>query len=373
MAPLRSITVTGFRSLRTLRVDNLTRVNLFVGTNNSGKTSLLEAVELLSGRSSPAVLLRGPGRREETAYTEVDEPSASDRSEVSVSHLFHGHSIGPGATFSIKSETAPRGFITCTIERSSEQSQSEQAELLIPPSFDRSIDALDEVPPLTIRIATEEPRESFQIPLTPRGGVTRSERRRFFSPAAVPAPVPVRFLSSDDPGRASIARLWDSVVLTPDEGRVVQALQIIEPTLERIATVGRDYGSEVFIKLAESSGRLPIGSMGDGVRRLLFLSLSLLRSAGGVLLVDEIDTGLHYSTMTKMWEIVVETALDLGCQVFAATHSLDCVRSIAALYERDPSIRDVVSLHRVERGSEATISYSAEEIATAARQNMELR
>ena len=222
---------------------------------------------------------------------------------------------------------------------------------------------------MAIRFHTDETREPVEIPLTLRGGLARSDSRRLGNSP----PVPIVFLGGDGPVRRRIATLWDSVVLTPDEARVVQVLQIIEPTLERIATVGREYDSEVFVKLTDSEGRFPIGSMGDGVRRLLILSLSLIRSAGGVLLVDEIDTGLHFSTMARMWEMVIETARELGVQVFATTHSLDCVRAIAALYERKHDTRDLVSLHRLERGAARTVSYSAEEIATAARQHMEIR
>ena len=52
------------------------------------------------------------------------------------------------------------------------------------------------------------------------------------------------------------------------------------------------------------SDRIPIGSMGDGIWRLLGLALALALTEGGILLVDEIDTGLHYSVMENMWKLV---------------------------------------------------------------------
>jgi hypothetical protein len=113
--------------------------------------------------------------------------------------------------------------------------------------------------------------------------------------------------------------------------------------------------------------------MGEGIKRLLALSLNLVSSAGGYLLVDEIDTGLHHSVMTRMWRLVVEVAQRLDVQVLATTHSLDCVRALAALYEESPDVRDLISLHRIERGAETSVPYSADEILAASQHQMELR
>ncbi|MFY0576805.1 AAA family ATPase [Cystobacter fuscus] len=127
------------------------------------------------------------------------------------------------------------------------------------------------------------------------------------------------------------------------------------------------------MKPQHSDLRVPIGSMGEGIKRLLVLAMSMAKSAGGYLLADEIDTGLHYSVMVKMWKLVVETARRLNIQVFATTHSLDCIQALAGLYESDPDVRDDISLHRIEKGAEASIRYSADEILAAARRQVEVR
>ena len=51
--------------------------------------------------------------------------------------------------------------------------------------------------------------------------------------------------------------------------------------------------------------------------RMLGLALALANAKGGVLLVDEIDTGLHYSIMGDMWRMVGKLAATLDVQVFA--------------------------------------------------------
>ena len=129
----------------------------------------------------------------------------------------------------------------------------------------------------------------------------------------------------------------------------------------------------MFVKYQHSDQRFPLGSMGEGIKRLLVLAMNLIQSAGGYLLVDEIDTGLHYSVMVKMWKLVIETARRLDIQVFATSHSLDCIQALAELYENEPDVRDDISLHRIQRGAEAGIRYSADEILAAARERIEVR
>ncbi len=78
------------------------------------------------------------------------------------------------------------------------------------------------------------------------------------------------------------------------------------------------------VKCTGVKSRIPIGSLGDGIWRMLGLILVLVRSQDGVVLIDEIDTGLHFTVLSNMWKLVYETAKRLNVQVFATTHSNDC-------------------------------------------------
>jgi hypothetical protein len=113
--------------------------------------------------------------------------------------------------------------------------------------------------------------------------------------------------------------------------------------------------------------------MGDGIWRLLGLALALARTEGGILLVDEIDTGLHYGVMEDMWKLVNETARKHNIQVFATTHSRDCYESLAAVCRDTVSVNSEVTIQRVERGKAKSTAYSEQEIIAAAKRGMEVR
>ena len=152
-------------------------------------------------------------------------------------------------------------------------------------------------------------------------------------------------------------------------------MQIIEPNIERIAFTSRDsrWPAAAWVKLRDDDHRIPLGSLGDGIRRLLALAIYVARASGGVLLVDEIDTGLHFSTLEQMWKFIVESAIRLDVQVFATSHSGDCLRALAWLESDMPELAQEVSVHRVERGYSNSERYSANDIEVAIRHDIEVR
>jgi AAA15 family ATPase/GTPase len=113
--------------------------------------------------------------------------------------------------------------------------------------------------------------------------------------------------------------------------------------------------------------------MGDGIWRILGLILALVNVKDGVLLVDEIDTGLHYSVMLDMWKIVCQVAKRLNVQVFATTHNSDCWKSLAAVANSENALENGITIQRIEKGKPASIIFDEQEMAIAAERDIEVR
>ncbi len=118
---------------------------------------------------------------------------------------------------------------------------------------------------------------------------------------------------------------------------------------------------------------MPIGSMGDGMWRMLALAIAITQCQGGVLLVDEIDTGLHYSAMSQMWKLISNAASELDVQVFATTHSYDCVYSLAQICYGQSDRRNGVTVQRIDPGKTKAVPYDEDEITVAANREIEVR
>ena len=114
--------------------------------------------------------------------------------------------------------------------------------------------------------------------------------------------------------------------------------------------------------------------MGDGMKRVLGIVASLVSVESGILLVDEIDTGLHHEVLTDMWKIIFTTAATIGTQVFATTHSWDCVRAFHRAMQELPGEQPGL-LIRLERNGDQieTITYAPDELAIAVKQGIEVR
>ncbi len=187
---------------------------------------------------------------------------------------------------------------------------------------------------------------------------------------------PVQFVSTAGIPARDLSGLWDEVQLGGDETLVVDMLKAVDPSIEDVrslassATGGPREG--FVVRCANESRRLPLGSMGDGVWRMLTLAVVLARCKGGMLLVDEIDTGLHHTVMSDMWRLVYEAAKRLDIQVFATTQSEDCVYSLASICRDDEAASDV-TIQRIEPERATSVAYSEAEIRSAAEHRIEVR
>jgi len=350
-----------FRGFSSYSLGDLTRINLLVGKNNAGKTSILEAIEILSHGGRPSSLLRSPSRRGEVT-SESREPGI--RAEYDIRYLFHQHRIREGSTFEIQAnKELESSAIRCIIRRP--ESEIEQLEL-----------SEQDEPSMRYELYVTGPEnEKGSIIEISTEGILASDFRRGSIPYAQVAPTAAVFLGTEGAGLNILQKMWDDIVLTSEEERVIEALQIIEPNVERLAFTSGSarLSSMAWIKLKNNEERVPLGSLGDGIRRLLSLAIYSARAQGGILLIDEIDTGLHYSTLVLMWRFIIEIALRLDIQVFATTHSGDCLRALAWLNEEDQDYDDIISVYRVDRSSEQATRYSASEIELAERHQIEVR
>lgn len=113
--------------------------------------------------------------------------------------------------------------------------------------------------------------------------------------------------------------------------------------------------------------------MGDGMSRLLGLASAVVNARDGILLIDEIGTGLHYSIQSEMWRLVFENAKRFNVQVFATTHNDDCIRGFqkAAQSHEDEGV--LIRLYKGKNGDVKGTLYDEEDLAVAVEHDVEVR
>lgn len=380
---LRTITIEGFRGLKSLRLAGLGRVNLLVGSNNSGKTTVLEAVQLLATGGDLGMLLAGLRRRDERAPDSSDDPPYVN---FDARHLFHGRVLdgdpiqlratdddGPEAGFSV---SAPKvlpefgdriDFWQKSMARA-RRAAVRRSPLQQPLLFDEDTDTGERYPRL-LQVRNLSGDIIGQAPLL-NGSNLVDEEQLLRNPRVAG---PVHFIATSSLAQHQLARLLDRAVLTDELPAAIEALSTVEEGITRIAAVDDGRSRRIVVGLRDVPEPVPLGSMGDGMARMLALGLSLVAARDGYLLVDEIDTGLHFSVMRKMWRLVFETARRLNVCVYATTHSYDCVHALAEIAKPDGRADGDVALLRVERGFPSAIHFDEKEISLLAAREIEAR
>ena len=367
----QNLKLNGYRGFESYELDGLTRVNLLVGKNNCGKTSILEAINLLVSGGNPLVLEQSASRRGEVnLLDEVDGPYRRE-SIPDISHLFFGHAFGSGSQFRLSSDSPIGSLSIDTIDV--DDIMEEQRSL-----FE---DEMGAAPVLGLRITTNTHDEFPVFPIAEDGSLSylRFPRsRRWWINSKLETPT-IQFLTPDSLYPDSMRDMWDKVLIEGRESDVIDAMRILEKDLTSInfltgSSSRRLSGrAGVLVGFHGSGQRVPLGSHGDGMRRLLALSLSLIQTTNGFLLIDEIDTGLHWTIMEEMWRLIVNAAQQSKVQVFATTHSYDCIQGLASFVESFPEFASEISIQKIDRTLEKAVSLDAERIRIAVAQNIEIR
>ena len=356
---LKSLKIENFRCFPFFEMGQLGRLNLIVGTNNSGKTSILEAIQLLL--DAPITFdfkVLGEIITGRSEYVMNDE--YQDKNLV-VRHLFYNHQIHIDSKFAIsgKSFTGNQTKLIISIKNINIQHTNQESLLLC-------VKRLKDIMEIetSIKLSSEGMLSLKTLQDTVNSLINHSKSN-------------IQFVNSSSLTTEKALNLFEDTVLTPEEDLVIQALQIIEPQIKRIAPLIGKNGYKgtrgSFIVQTPENQRIPIGSMGDGMWRMLGLALAIVNAKDGVLLVDEIDTGLHFTVMSDMWKMIWETAKRLNVQVFATTHSNDCWQSLADIANAENPSEDGITIHRIEKGKTQSIVFTEDEIEIAAEEGIEVR
>lgn len=362
---LQGCQIDGYRGIQHLGISGFSRVNLLVGRNNAGKTSVLEALQLLLSEGDVFSAIESMDNRGEYIY-QVDE---GPYRVYDVSHLFFRHQAPAGTRFSIAAD-GPGGSVVWEI---SGRGEGDQLSLS---GVERSAGEL-------ALVVTRDARKPRVYPLTDEGGLSLEYLRRRMRPEDLPGRSPVQLLPTAGLRATDLGQLWGQIALTDLEPEIIRALNLIDPEIEQVAYLGgrrmgasrADYGSAgMFARVKGSSQRVPLGSMGEGIRRILCLAMAVILCKRGTLLVDEIDTGLHYSVLPDLWKFLRGITEELDVQLFATTHSNDCIEALARSSEGQASDGlGAASLHRIDRLEGTATAYAEEEISLALAHEMELR
>jgi putative AbiEii toxin of type IV toxin-antitoxin system len=344
--PFDTLTIHRLRGLQDVELTGLGRVNLLVGGNDSGKTSVLEALSLycnpltpvdwvwLASRRDPLVSAMGP-------YSELLRwlfPHKGETQETGESHL-HMSATGRGTVRRVQASYQElRGVRPRAVGLRHSRSPHEVGERDLELNRERRGARIQ----LQIETSSADvpPPEltSFTIWDEEQVASADGDFSRWF--------VPVRDVRPVDQWLGSVSvEAFSEIRLSGLEESVRTLLHAIDPRILGLEVLAPRGDAVLYLK-DSVAGLVPLSMYGDGIRRTLLLALALPQVKGGVLLIDELETAIHVSALGKVFRWMLAACKQYDVQVFATTHSLEVVDAI--LGADDTREEDIVGF-RLER------------------------
>lgn len=314
---LSSIHIQGFKDFKDTQIAPLRKVNLILGGQNVGKTSLLEAVYLGSCEFAqmsrlPAVFRLAEGndgrRFLDMTFKDIE---ASIQLEFELDGLLSNDGSGG------------RANLITEINIPEKESSYDRAQV---GGF-----GFDGIQFRRVLESTSLDQLS--------GGVSAGVRVLTQTPLAIPV---------NPPNQSNAVQLFDQVVLKRKKRALLEALRRIEPRLEDMHSASPDGEQRVYLELDGLANAVPLPQLGHGFSRLLHLYCSLLVTDARLALIDEIENGIHYASLPILFKGVQDMAATQGVQTLMTTHSWDCIRAAYKVFADADSLQDF-QLIRLER------------------------
>ena len=341
---LNAFFVRNFRLFNHLDLPHLGRVNLIAGKNSSGKSALLEAIRLYASHAAPGVLADLVLSRKE--YWSPKEPGFDEPASGQVlRHLFYGRQLPElnGEGIRIGESTEEHCHLTTEayvpleggyVQRvpSPQPVMARDESLMGTPLTTKDIKKLsDDISFRDKYLVLEYKGQTHPLVNLDKHLKDQTRAAHDHSRYAVQVVRP----QSADPNE--LASLWDKTVLTSLEAEVIAGLQLIERDIKRLSFVdAEDFRVRIpMVQHRDSPEPLSLQSFGEGILRLFEILLSLVNAKNGILLIDELENGLHYKIHPQVWDLIFRLSKKLNVQIFATTHSWDCIRGFKAAWRED--------------------------------------
>ncbi len=357
MALLPNLQIENYRLFRSFGFEHLAPITLIAGQNNTGKSTLLEAAYLAGTQDPRNALVNILSERGEITRREMRGSFAA---------LFSDYFLIPEIAIEIRS-----GQNWFKVRLPDEQEWERLARRFLriddEAGHDKGMDSSRE----SLSFLLVETASSGTLELLLRDNLMNLRRPLLNSNSMLDRVFFIRGTDSIYRRYREISTWWDAITLTPQKELVLQALRIVDEQVLDIDFLSLQ--ENVKVRLHDVSAPVYLGSLGDGMRHLLAVALALTQAKDGLLLLDEIETGLHFLTQVKLWQMLFKTALDFNVQIMATTHSSDCIAAFSRVWaENDESLGQYIRLDAVDKRILPEF-YTSDGLARAVAEGIETR
>ncbi len=358
VAMYKKIKIENFRGINRLEFKDPKQFNLIVGQNNSCKTTLIESIFLLTGPTNPNLALTINTFRGFHLINDHSWPLIFNKLDTQLPLKLYGEVIKPRENRYLTIKPLRETAITKPDENSghfvSESSHTMPADRVNGLSFEYSIKKGNSKKPLKFNSDIRWTGKDFQTNLPDN---YKNSLKGIF------------IFANFDFGENT--KRFSDIQIKKQEAKILKILQKIEPGIHSLS-VGSDNILYCDIGFNEL---VPINIVGGGINRLLSIILGIYYASNGIVLIDEVENGFHYSALEMLWEAIFESAREFNAQIFATTHSFENIKAYSSAYDKLQEKKDSMRLYRIEKEGDKLelVSIDHEMLKTSLENNLEIR
>jgi AAA15 family ATPase/GTPase len=307
------IEIRNFRCFETSKFSGFERVNLISGKNNAGKTALLEALLLNNSPRPDNVILLKQIRKESLEFSKSLPERAWD-------NFFFNQNKEEKIEIRAKNEEKLVSLLEISVDESvkdfidDSENDDDLGNFMTLLSSSKSLKSV-----LSLKAQVNN-QDSFESSLM------ASSKGLLGKDVKIPDVRNVSFIPSFlRSSNRALAEEYDKAYLNNKADEILKTFNIIDSSINDAKTIS--IGEPTIYLTRDGENRLPLSLFGDALNRIADIILSLVNNQSSILLVDEIENGIHYTNQRELWKILFRLADELDVQIFATTHSLEMIQA----------------------------------------------
>jgi AAA15 family ATPase/GTPase len=350
----KSFIINNFKNFKSLKLSDLERVNLIIGKNNSGKSSLLEAILLHNLNITsiiPVVKSRNTNLSDITGFKHIIQAFFNNfdtRDPISLTGFFENNEkVSVSFRLLEKEEEIERIIAEANLKQDINILYSQQLYIL------------------QAEHKEDKNTKNFYLVFSESDKLIHS---------SIPIPkFPTSFLPSNFQISTSQETVLYSQIRSENyQDKIIKYLRIIEPRINNIEILTLTGKPALYADIGPSNP-IPLSSLGKGVVKLTNILFTIGVSKNGVVMIDEIENGFHYSVLKDVWNVISEMAREFNVQIFATTHSYECIQNAHLVFkESDTYDLRVIRLNKIHDQVEPVVM-NQEDLNTAIKLGFEIR
>ncbi|MFS0773832.1 AAA family ATPase [Sphingomonas sp. 1P08PE] len=354
---LKYISVKNYKSISEATLGNLNAINIIVGKSASGKTALLEAIRVgMSGL--PSTLWNTSANR--GGFLPMPQPPSSDAFESAWRPFFHDFNTHERISIELVDGMGRHAAIGAFIDRSTFMTVPTN---VMPNGNIVSSSSINPFVMERINFAGESSRLSAYM----------NQHQGFVFEPGPELGYPSEIISSTMPVNFhQVANWFSSLSIDDQEHDIVQTVCAAFPNIAGITVQSMQGVPQLYASLRSQNRKLPLTSVSSGINKFVSILIAMKVHAGGAILIDEIENGIYFEMLPLLWETISLFTETTHTQVFATTHSLECLHSAASVLGTQPDRYSLIQVAQETGRTELYLS-TGRDATNAIRGQIEVR